>query len=85
MCGRANANIMKLSRKVDKFLQKSKLNITVAVMGCVVNGIGEGKQADIGFAFNNPTTCTVFVHGNVIGTCHPDQVITRLKEYTKNL
>ena len=83
MCGRANANIMALSRKVDKFLQKTKLNITVAIMGCVVNGIGEGKQADIGFAFNNINTCTMFVKGNIIGTCHPEEVIYKLKEFTK--
>ena len=85
MCGRANANIMKLSRKVDNFLQKQKKKVTVAVMGCVVNGIGEGKQADIGFAFNNKSTCTVFVKGNVVGTCSPDEVIDKLQTYINNL
>lgn len=85
MCGRANANIMKLSRKVDDFLQKQNKKITVAVMGCVVNGIGEGKQADIGFAFNNKETCTVFVKGNIVGTCSPNDVIDKLKLYIDNI
>lgn len=85
MCGRANANIMKLSRKVDNFLQKQDKKITVAVMGCVVNGLGEGKQADIGFAFNNKTTCTIFVKGQVIGTCHPDEVVNKLEQYINSI
>lgn len=85
MCGRANSNIMKLSRKVDRYLQKQNKIITVAIMGCVVNGIGEGKQSDIGFAFNNPTTCTIFVKGEVKGTCHPDEVITKLEQYIKDI
>ena len=81
MCGRANANIMEISRKVDAFLQKQNKILTVAVMGCVVNGIGEGKQADIGFAFNNSTTCTIFIKGKVIGTCHPDEVVNVLSKH----
>lgn len=84
MCGRANANIMKLSRKVDAYLQKANKKITVAVMGCVVNGIGEGKQADIGFAFNNQTTCTMFVKGQVIGTCKPEEVVSKLDYFINN-
>ncbi len=85
MCGRANADIMKLSRRVDRFLQKRPCSIKVAVMGCVVNGIGEGKQADIGFAFNNASTCTVFSGGKVRGTCSPDQVIGVLKNYLDDM
>ena len=81
MCGRANANIMELSRKVDSYLQKKNYHITVAIMGCVVNGVGEGKNADIGFAFNNSTTCSVFVKGKIIGTCHPSEVISYLEKY----
>ena len=50
-------------------------------MGCVVNGVGEGKNADIGFAFNNSTTCSVFVKGKIIGTCHPSEVISYLEKY----
>ena len=54
-------------------------------MGCVVNGIGEGKNADIGFAFNNPSTCTIFVKGKIVGTCHPDQIIERLDKYLRTI
>lgn len=85
MCGRANADIMKLSRRVDRFLQTRPCAVKVAVMGCVVNGIGEGKQADIGFAFNNAATCTVFSEGKVKGICSPDQVIGVLKTYLDDM
>ena len=84
MCGRANANIMEKSREIDAFLQKQNKVITVACMGCVVNGLGEGKQADVGFAFNNKNTCTMFVKGQTIGTCHPDEVVSKLAEFMKN-
>lgn len=85
MCGRANANIMEISRLVDNYLQTKHKKITVAVMGCVVNGIGEGKQAHIGFAFNNATTCTIFVKGKVIGTCKPEEVILNLDKYLESI
>lgn len=85
MCGRANANIMKISRKIEHFLSKKKINVTVAVMGCVVNGIGEGKSADIGFAFNNSSTCTIFVKGKIVGTCHPDDIISQLDTYLRTI
>lgn len=50
-CGRCKVtNIKQISKKVYKYCLKHKKYITVAVMGCIVNGIGEGKNADIGIA-----------------------------------
>ena len=49
-CGRTEANTKLLATKVMNLLEKYHKNITVAVMGCVVNGVGEGKAADIGIA-----------------------------------
>jgi len=52
-CGRCQINLFGLAEKVEKHIQKMKSNLKVAVMGCVVNGPGEAKEADIGLAGGN--------------------------------
>jgi (E)-4-hydroxy-3-methylbut-2-enyl-diphosphate synthase len=49
-CGRAEADVVKLAQQVDRRLLKINKPIKVAVMGCVVNGPGEAKDADVGIA-----------------------------------
>lgn len=49
-CGRTQVNLVPLANKIAKFLEEKKINKTVAVMGCIVNGPGEAKRADIGCA-----------------------------------
>ena len=49
-CGRTKIDLIGLAEKVEKALENCDKNITVAVMGCVVNGPGEAKEADIGVA-----------------------------------
>ncbi len=49
-CGRAEADVVKLAQEVEKRLLKINKPIKVAVMGCVVNGPGEAKDADVGIA-----------------------------------
>ena len=49
-CGRTKIDLIGLAREVEKRLSGVNKDITVAVMGCVVNGPGEAKEADIGIA-----------------------------------
>lgn len=49
-CGRTKIDLISLAKRVEDALQDVDKNITVAVMGCVVNGPGEAKEADIGIA-----------------------------------
>jgi (E)-4-hydroxy-3-methylbut-2-enyl-diphosphate synthase len=49
-CGRCEIDLTHLLKKVEKGVQKILLPITIAIMGCVVNGPGEAKEADIGIA-----------------------------------
>lgn len=49
-CGRCQVNLIEIANEVERRLQSIKVPITVAVMGCVVNGPGEAKDADIGIA-----------------------------------
>src|SRR5881397_3178333 len=54
-CGRAEVNVLELTRKVNEALEAAKLEapIRIAVMGCVVNGPGEAREADLGIASGN--------------------------------
>lgn len=49
-CGRTRINLVSLAQQVEEALKDCKKNITVAVMGCAVNGPGEAREADIGVA-----------------------------------
>ena len=49
-CGRTQVDVKPLGARIFKYLEDNNIKLTVAVMGCVVNGPGEGKSADIGIA-----------------------------------
>lgn len=49
-CGRTMVDVTNLAKKVLNYLENNNINLTVAIMGCIVNGPGEGKSADIGIA-----------------------------------
>jgi len=52
-CGRCQINLFALAEKVERYIQHMKTNLRIAVMGCVVNGPGEAKEADLGLAGGN--------------------------------
>jgi len=49
-CGRTQVNLVPLANKIANFLEENHINKTIAIMGCIVNGPGEAKRADIGCA-----------------------------------
>ena len=61
-CGRTRIDLVSLAKKVEAALKDNNKNITVAVMGCVVNGIGEAGEADIGIA-GGDGCAVLFKHG----------------------
>ena len=65
MCGRASFNVQEFVHTFEYELYSLQKSITVAVMGCVVNGPGEAKQADIGITGTN-TGAIIFKKGKVI-------------------
>lgn len=66
-CGRAEVDIIGLAESVDKDLREMTKPIKVAVMGCVVNGPGEAKHADVGIACGKGRGA-IFRKGKVVGT-----------------
>ncbi len=76
-CGRAEVNIIELASKVERELQKIHRPIRVAVMGCVVNGPGEAKDADIGIACGK-NKAILFRKGQQIGVVEEQDFIAAL-------
>ena len=73
-CGRTQVNVKKFARLVEEKLKYVNKNISVAVMGCPVNGPGEAKNADIGIA-GGKNTFTLFRKGKVIATYEQEQAL----------
>lgn len=78
-CGRCNIDLANIAEKVEKRLDGITKPITVAVMGCVVNGPGEARDADIGIA-GGKGEGLVFRKGEVINKVNEDKLIDALFE-----
>jgi len=76
-CGRTNIDLIALAEKVEKELMKIDKDITVAVMGCAVNGPGEAKEADIGIA-GGMEEGLIFKSGKIIKKVKEDQLLEEL-------
>ncbi len=76
-CGRAQVDVYKLAEEVSAGLQGLPVPLRVAVMGCVVNGPGEAREADLGVASGNGKG-QIFVKGKVIKTVSEDQIVETL-------
>ncbi|MBO3128865.1 flavodoxin-dependent (E)-4-hydroxy-3-methylbut-2-enyl-diphosphate synthase [Dermatophilus congolensis] len=78
-CGRAQVNVYELANSVSDALEGMTVPLRVAVMGCVVNGPGEAREADLGVASGNGKG-QIFVRGQVIRTVPEDQIVETLVE-----
>jgi (E)-4-hydroxy-3-methylbut-2-enyl-diphosphate synthase len=83
-CGRTKvANLKEITQKTLEYLEKNNLNYKVAVMGCIVNGIGEGESADIGLA-GADGKFIVFKKGKIVTKIdEKDALSTLFKEIDK--
>ena len=78
-CGRAQVDVYKLADEVTAGLEGMEVPLRVAVMGCVVNGPGEAREADLGVASGNGKG-QIFVKGEVIKTVPESQIVETLIE-----
>ncbi|HJE50446.1 MAG TPA: flavodoxin-dependent (E)-4-hydroxy-3-methylbut-2-enyl-diphosphate synthase [Tessaracoccus flavescens] len=76
-CGRAQVDVYTLAEEVTKGLEGMEAPLRVAVMGCVVNGPGEAREADLGVASGNGKG-QIFVKGEVIKTVPEDEIVETL-------
>lgn len=76
-CGRTKIDLIGLAKSAEEALKDYKKNITVAIMGCVVNGPGEAKEADIGVAGGDG--CGIlFKKGEIIRKIPEDKLLSEL-------
>ena len=78
-CGRAQVDVYKLAEEVTAGLDGLEVPLRVAVMGCVVNGPGEAREADLGVASGNGKG-QIFVKGEVVKTVPESQIVETLIE-----
>ncbi|WP_371670910.1 flavodoxin-dependent (E)-4-hydroxy-3-methylbut-2-enyl-diphosphate synthase [Streptomyces sp. NBC_00289] len=78
-CGRAQVDVYKLADQVTAGLEGMEVPLRVAVMGCVVNGPGEAREADLGVASGNGKG-QIFVKGEVIKTVPESKIVETLIE-----
>lgn len=83
-CGRTQVDLIEVAKIVEDLLETIYSPITVAIMGCVVNGPGEAKHADIGIA-GGKDEWLLFKHGKVIEKVSKERILKRLEEEIKSL
>jgi (E)-4-hydroxy-3-methylbut-2-enyl-diphosphate synthase len=76
-CGRCQVDIRPIAEEVERVLRSVKRPLTVAVMGCIVNGPGEAKEADYGIA-GGKGTGIIFKNGELIKTVREDELLGEL-------
>ncbi|MDQ1682327.1 MAG: (E)-4-hydroxy-3-methylbut-2-enyl-diphosphate synthase, partial [Frankiaceae bacterium] len=76
-CGRAQVDVYTLAEQVTEGLAGLTVPLRVAVMGCVVNGPGEAREADLGVASGNGKG-QIFVRGEVVATVPEDEIVATL-------
>lgn len=83
-CGRTQIDLIPIAKEIEEFLQGIESDITVAVMGCVVNGPGEARNADIGIA-GGIKEGAIFKKGKVIKKVPQEKIVEILEEEIINI
>lgn len=78
-CGRTKYEMTHIVNEIEDFIKNMTKQVKIAIMGCVVNGPGEAKDADIGIA-GGDHCAVLFKHGKIIEKLPEDKIVDRLKE-----
>ena len=77
-CGRIQYDLIPIAKEMEKFLQTIETDITVAIMGCAVNGPGEAREADIGIA-GGLNEGLLFKKGEIVKKIPQEKIVETLK------
>ena len=83
-CGRTQIDLIGIAKEAEKRLENINRDIKVAVMGCVVNGPGEAREADIGIA-GGKGEGIIFKKGQIIRKVKEEELVSALMEEIENL
>ncbi|SHH29823.1 flavodoxin-dependent (E)-4-hydroxy-3-methylbut-2-enyl-diphosphate synthase [Thermosipho atlanticus] len=81
-CSRTEIDVEKWSNLVEEKFSKINKNVKIAILGCVVNGIGEGKDADIGIA-GIKKGFILFYKGKIVGEYKEKDILSEVEKYFK--
>ena len=83
-CGRIQYDMLPIVREMEEYLETIRKNVTVAIMGCPVNGPQEASRADIGVA-GGKDQAILFKKGKIVRAIPQDEIVTILKEEIEKL
>ena len=83
-CGRCNINLIDLANEVEDKISSLEKDITVAIMGCAVNGPGEAREADIGIAGGDKVGL-LFKKGEIVKKIPQETIVDTLLEEINNM
>ncbi len=83
-CGRAEVDVIKIANEAQEALQALNLPIQVAVMGCVVNGPGEARHADLGIAAGKKRG-HLFIKGQIVRVVKEDEMVEALVDEARKI
>ncbi|TYB94836.1 MAG: flavodoxin-dependent (E)-4-hydroxy-3-methylbut-2-enyl-diphosphate synthase [Kosmotoga sp.] len=83
-CGRTEIDVEMIARRVEKATRNINGNIKIAVMGCVVNGIGEGSNSDIGIA-GTKEGAVIFINGEIIETVKKEKIEEKFMKHLNRI
>ncbi len=83
-CGRTSGDFYKLVHEVEKLTSGIKKNLKIAIMGCIVNGPGEAKDADLGIAFGKKRAA-IFLKGKVIKRVNKDFAVENFEQELRKI
>lgn len=83
-CGRAEIDVYKVAQEAQAALESRQIPLQVAIMGCVVNGPGEAKSADIGIAAGKHRG-HLFIQGKIVRVVPEDEMVSALVEEAEKL
>jgi len=78
-CGRLDFDLFKVVEEIEDFSKKMTFPLRISILGCVVNGIGEAKESDIGIA-GSSNKCLLFENGKILRTISSSIVVDELKK-----
>ena len=79
-CARTGINVMEISKSLEEYCENIKKPLRISILGCVVNGIGEAKVADIGIFGFSPGIAKIYLKGKELETIESKYVIERAKK-----
>lgn len=83
-CGRAEIDVIAVAKAAQEALEKLNLPLQVAVMGCVVNGPGEAREADLGIAAGR-SKGHLFIKGKIVGVVKESEMVSALVEEAQKI